>query len=346
MPAGLPVTSAVRGTRAALLAVVLAGCAGGAAPTAAVTHPPPSVCLVTSADPADVGLNQLAVAGAAAAHVELGVIDSRVPAEYAANLEKCASATPDLTVALAGGMAGATWQVARRHPSLRFALVDAVPTDEHGQAATLSNVADLLFKEQEAGYLVGVLAGMMETMQVGTAVHNRVGGLGATRAPASQRYLAGFIAGARAVDPSVGLRVDWTQLADQAGCKALGRAQLQNQADILFAAAGACGPGYIEAAYDGHAYAIGSDADQAPLSPAIITSAVKRIDRAVQLTLQRLAAGTFTPGPQYFGLADDATGFAQPSSVVPQTILIQLGTVRAAIVAGTIVPPATLPPGS
>jgi basic membrane protein A len=331
---------------AALLGCLLAGCGGTPSAGAPADHRQPSVCLVTSAGPATLAFNQLAQAGVAAAHAASQVIESPGPAWYAANLERCAASAPDLTVALSTGMAAATWQVARQHPSLRFALVDAVPTNPAGQTADLPNVTDLLFNEQEAGYLVGVLSGLMENLKVGTAVHNRVGGLGMTQGAASQRYLAGFIAGARSVDPTVGVRLDWTPLADQAGCKTIGAAQVTTQVDILFQAAGPCGPGYIEAAYDGHAYAIGSDADQARLSPAVITSAVKRVDRALQLTLQRLATGVFASGPQYFGLADDATGFAQPSSVVPQTILIQLGTTRAAIVSGAVIPPAVLPAGS
>lgn len=332
-------------TAAALLALLLAGCGSSPAPKSAVAHRQPSVCLVTSAGAVNDPLNQAAQDGIAASQAVSRVIDSPMAAMYSVNLERCASGTPDLIVAPSPAMAAATWRVARQHPTLRFALVDAVPADEQGTASPLSNVTDLLFKEQEAGYLVGVLAGLMETMKVGTAVHNRVGGLGQKDAPSSQRYLAGFIAGARSVDSNVGVRLDWTELTEQAACKSIGTAQVSSQADILFQAAGSCGPGYIEAAYDGHAYAIGSDADQATLSPAVITSAVKRVDRAVLLTLQRLAAGRFTAGPQYFGLADDAAGFAQPSSVVPQAILIQLGTTRTAIVSGSITPPTTIPPG-
>lgn len=341
---GFRVARTMRRPLVVLLVVLLSGCASAPAPTAAAAHRQPSVCLVTSTGPGSETLNQSAEDGIAAGHAVYDVIESPVSAAYAANLERCATAAPDLTVALSAGMAAATWQVARLHPSLRFALVDAVPTDGQGQAADLSNVTDLLFKEQEAGYLVGVLAGMMESMKVGRAVHNRVGVFGASNAPASQRYVAGFIAGARSVDPNVGVKLDWTAVADQAGCKAIGMAQVHTQVDILFQAAGPCGPGYIEAAYDGHAYAIGSGEDQATLSPAVITSAVKRVDRALQLTLQRLAAGTFTPGPVYFGLAEDAMGFAQPSSVVPQSILIQLGRVQADIRAGTVTPPAVIPP--
>jgi hypothetical protein len=44
-------------------------------------------------------------------------------------------------------------------------------------------------------------------------------------------------------------------------------------------------------------------------------------------------------------VAEDAMGFAQPSSVVPQSILIQLGRVQADIRAGTVTPPAVIPPG-
>jgi basic membrane protein A len=330
----------------ALLVVLLSGCASAPAPTSAAAHQQqPSVCLVTSAGPGSETLNQSAQDGIAASHAVSDVIESPVPAVYGANLERCATARPDLTVALSAGMAGAIWQVAKRHPSLRFALVDAIPTDDQGQPADLPNVTDLVFKEQDAGYLVGVLAGLMESMKVGRAVHNRVGGFGVSNAPTSQRYLAGFIAGARSVNPNVGVKLDWTAVTDQAGCKAIGTAQVHTQVDILFQAGVPCGPSYIEAAYDGHAYAIGSGEDQATLSPAVITSAVKRVDRALQLTLQRLAAGTFTSGPVYFGLAEDAMGYAQPSSVVPQSILIQLGRVQADIRAGTVTPPAVIPPG-
>jgi basic membrane protein A len=304
----------------AFLVVLLSGCASAPAPSALAAHRQPSVCLVTSAGPGSETLNQSAQDGIAASHAVSDVVESPVPAVYAANLERCATGRADLTVALSAGMAGAIGQVARRHPSLRFALVDAM-------------------------YLVGVLAGLMESMKVGRAVHNRVGGFGVSNAPASQRYLAGFIAGARSVNPNVGVKLDWTAVTDQAGCKAIGTAQVRTQVDILFQAGVPCGPSYIEAAYDGHAYAIGSGDDQATLSPAVITSAVKRVDRALQLTLERLAAGTFTAGPVYFGVAEDAMGFAQPSSVVPQSILIQLGRVQADIRAGTVTPPAVIPAG-
>jgi basic membrane protein A len=344
-PEGFRVASSMRRPLVVLLGVLVSSCVSAPAPTSAAAHRHPSVCLVTSVGPGSEALNQSARDGIAQSHAVPTVIDSPVPAVYAANLEQCAAARPDLTVALSAGMAAATWQVAKLHPALRFALVDARPMDDHGQAADLSNVTDLLFKEQEAGYLVGVLAGMMESMKVGRAVHNKVGGFGATDTPASHRYLAGYIAGARSVNPNVGVKLDWTAAADQAGCKAIGTAQVRTQVDILFQAAGGCGPGYIEAAYDGHAYAIGSGEDQANLSPAVITSAVKRIDRALQLTIQRLAAGTFAAGPVYFGLAEDATGFAQPSSVVPQSILIQLGRVQADIRAGNVTPPAVIPAG-
>jgi len=329
----------------AFLVVLLSGCASAPAPSAVAAHRQPSVCLVTSAGPGSETLNQSAQDGIAASHAVSDVVESPVAAVYAANLERCATGRADLTVALSAGMAGAIGQVARRHPSLRFALVDAIATDDQGQPADLPNVTDLVFKEQEAGYLVGVLAGLMESMKVGRAVHNRVGGFGVSNAPASQRYLAGFIAGARSVNPNVVVKLDWTAVTDQAGCKAIGTAQVRTQVDILFQAGVPCGPSYIEAAYDGHAYAIGSGDDQATLSPAVITSAVKRVDRALQLTLERLAAGAFTAGPVYFGVAEDAMGFAQPSSVVPQSILIQLGRVQADIRAGTVTPPAVIPAG-
>src|SRR5205823_3112027 len=52
--------------------------------------------------------------------------------------------------------------------------------------------------------------------------------------------------------------------------------------------------------------AIGSDNDEAYLSPAVISSALKRVDRAVAITVQRLSTGQFKSGQQVFSTQDDA----------------------------------------
>jgi basic membrane protein A len=242
-------------------------------------------------------------------------------------------------------MGTAVWRAAQLHPRQRFALVDGTPIDDNGQSVDLSNVADLLFNEQEPGYLVGALAGLMASNKVGSVSHNVLGVLGANHGPSVDPYIAGFVAGARSVDPKVTVKVQYSDSQDAAFCKQLGISQISAGADILFEVTSACASGYIDAAYDAGAYAIGSDNDMAYASPAVITSAVNRVDRVVTLVVHRLAAGQFKSGRQVFSLQDDATGFSTPSSVVSQQIINQVIDIRTKIHDGIIKPPDTIPPG-
>ena len=185
----------------------------------------------------------------------------------------------------------------------------------------------------------------MEKAKVGSASHNLLGILGSNHGPNVDPYIAGFIAGAREVDPTVNLKIMYSDSQDTAFCKQLGINQISAGADVLFEVTGRCAPGYIDAAYDAGAYAIGSDNDMAFASPAVITSALKRVDKVVAITVRRLQSGQFKAGKQVFSLQDDATGFSTPSSVVPQELINQVLDLRAKVRSGAIVPPEAIPPG-
>lgn len=299
------------------LAGLLTACGEpGAAPDTAGFH----VCLATSAE----GLtphtfNQLAADGVRSTGARLQVMTSHASSDYLGNLQRCVAGHPNLVIAVSSDMATAVWRAAQLHQGQKFALVDAAPVDDNGQPVDLDNVTDVLFKSQEPAYLVGALAGLLEKNKLGSATHNVLGVLGTNHGPAVDPYIAGFVAGAQAVDPGVTLKIMYSDSQDTAFCKQLGINQISAGADILFEVTGRCASGYIDAAYDASAYAIGSDTDQAYMSPAVITSAIKRVDRAVVLTIQRLQAGQFRSGKQVFSFQDDATGFSTPSSVVPRT---------------------------
>jgi basic membrane protein A len=326
-----------------LLAGLVAACSQpSASPDSAKTH----VCVATNADGlAAHSFNQLAVDGARNAGAGVQVVASHAASDYLASLQRCAAAHPDLVIAISPDMATAVWRAAQLHQTQRFALVDATPIDDNGHSVDLGNVADLLFNQQEPGYLVGALAGLMEKEKVGNAGHNVLGVLGANHGPAVDRYIAGYIAGARSVDPGVIVKITYSDSQDPAFCKQLGITQISGGADIVFEVTGRCASGYIDAAYDASAYAIGSDNDEAFLSPAVITSAIKRVDHVVALTIQRLQTGQFRAGQQMFSLQDDATGFSMPSSIVPQDVINQVVDLRLKIRNGAITPPDTIPPG-
>ena len=313
-----------------------------ASPDTARTH----ACIATNTEgPAPHTFNQLAIDGARSAGASVQVIASKTTSDYLSSLQRCVAAKPELVIAVSTDMANAVWHVAQQNGNQKFALVDAMPADDNGQEAELSNVSDLLFNEQEPAYLVGAMAGLMEKEKIGSATHHVMGVLGSNHGTAVDPYIAGFVAGARDADPSVIFKIAYSDSQDTAFCKQLGITQISAGADILFEVTGRCASGYIDAAYDAAGYAIGSNNDQAYASPAVITSALKRVDRAVVLTIQRLQNGQFRPGKQVFSLQDDATGFSTPSSVVPQDIINQVLDVRTKIRSGAITPPEVVPPG-
>lgn len=333
----------IRRLLALALASLLAACGGPSAPQdTSRTH----VCIATNADgPAPHTFNQLAADGARGAGARVQVVTSHAASDYLASLQRCVASHPELVIAISPDMASAVWRAAQLHANQKFALVDAMPVDDNGQQVSLGNVTDLLFRQQEPAYLVGALAGLMEKEKVGNASHNVLGILGSNHGAAVDPYIAGFVAGARAVDAGVSIKITYSDSQDTAFCKQLGITQISASADILFEVTGRCASGYIDAAYDAAAYAIGSDNDEAYLSPAVITSALKRVDRAVAITIQRLQNGQFKSGPQTFSMQDDATGFSTPSSLVPQDIINQVLDLRAKIRSGAITPPDTVPPG-
>ena len=92
-------------------------------------------------------------------------------------------------------MGDATAQVAKRFPKTKFAIIDnsACVEDSKGKP---TNVRGLLFKEQEAGYLVGYLAALQSKNVPDGARHDR-GAVGGLKIPPVDRFIAGYYAARR-----------------------------------------------------------------------------------------------------------------------------------------------------
>lgn len=264
-------------------------------------------------------------------------------AAYLPALVKAAQHYSTLTVAVGYSMAPALFTAANEFPRARFAIVDARPLDGSGREVSLRNVENLLFKEQEAGYLVGVLAGLMERDRVDHATHNTIGYLGGTSIPAVNHYLAGYVAGARSVDPGIKIVGTYAgSFTDTATGARLAVRQIDQGADILFEAAGPSGQSYLQAAGAHGAYGIGSDSDQSFLGPFVLTSAIKKVSVAVRTAVRATMAGRFRGGDHRLGAAQGAINFSRPASIVPRNIVAQVARTRRAIAGGSIVPPTTL----
>jgi basic membrane protein A len=241
-------------------------------------------------------------------------------------------------------MSHAVYDAAEEFPQQRFAIVDAWPLDPSGHRVTLPNVESILFREQESGFLAGVIAGLIERSRVARASHNSIGYLGGTLIPAVEHYLAGYVAGARKVDPTV--RVVG-QYAGSFLNLELGRRialkQVTERTDILFQAAGLTGAGYLAAAKQHHVYGIGADVDESYLGRYILTSAIKRVDIAVRDTVGLTLRRGFRGGVVRLGAATGATGFAATSSLVPARVVVEARRYQREIANGSVIPPLSIP---
>ncbi len=303
-------------------ALALAACA----PTRAVVVPerggaPLRVGIVTAGGAAEAGYASLAEAGRLDAERDLGVItsvsDVKVPEEYARWLADFAEGGYDLVVAVGPPLERATWQVARQFPAVRFALVDGAPEDDRSGTANLPNVSNLLFAENEAGYLAGTIAGTMAHERVGSAIHDTVCAMGDIAVPKTDRFIAGFRDAVNTISPTTRVLVAYSNgPGDQARALQIGLEHVSQGCDILFDVA--ADTGYIAAASAKGAYAIGAGWDRSAAAPdTVVASAVKRVDRAIYATVKGLREGRFTAGDDLFDASRDGIGYGTLGSAVP-----------------------------
>ncbi|HEY8283996.1 MAG TPA: BMP family ABC transporter substrate-binding protein [Chloroflexota bacterium] len=298
----------------------------------------------------DKGFNHMAYLGGLAAQKKYGATFKYVQtttssdALYYANLSTFARQGYDLVFGIGFLMQPSMYKVAKAYPNIHFGLVDGAPTDAKGNTVNLPNVANLFFREQESGYLVGYMAGLMEKNKVGAATHNVIGAMGGLSIPPVNRYIAGYYQGARTADPSIKVLLGYSNsFTDQSVSLNLGLHQASKNADILFAVAGAAGLGYLKAAQEKNVYGIGVDSDQAYLGPYMMTSAVKKVDQAVLETIGNLASGKFKGGNNSFNLSNGATGYGTVGKMVPQSIVDQVKAQAKLVASGKIVPTTVIP---
>src|SRR2546428_9320857 len=258
----------------------------------------------------DKSFNALANQGRLDAQSQLGVqtsvIESKKQEDYVPNLTTFAQQNYDLVIAVGFLMTNSTWKVAKQFPNVKFAIIDGAPANAKGDTENLPNVANLFFKEQEAGYLVGVIAATMAKNKVGKATHNTVCSMGGIPIPPVDRYIAGYQDAVKTISPTTNIINGYSNdFVDQQKGLDVGKAHIAQGCDILFQVAGGSGLGYIQAAKAAGVYAIGVDADQASVAPGtVITSALKKVDQAVFQTVRAVRLGTFKAGDNFFNAAN------------------------------------------
>jgi basic membrane protein A len=282
----------------------------------------------------DRSFNMLANRGIKRAQSELGV-DTRVlisesNGDYVPNLTTLAQQQFDLIVPVGFLMADATNTVASKLPTANFAIVDFSATLLKDKP---QNVQGLLFKEQEAGYLAGYLAGLWAKDNNAKAVST----VGGQKIPPVDHYIAGFMAGAKEANPGIQTMNGYSQdFVDQAKCKEIALDQIAKGSKVVFQVAGGCGLGALDAAKEKGVQGIGVDADQAYLGDHILTSALKKVDVAVFEAVQRAQEGNFKGGTDVIATVENGGVGLGKISAAGQKYADQVKEIQDQIAAGEI----------
>jgi basic membrane protein A len=212
----------------------------------------------------------------------------------------------DLVIAGSFLMTDALVDIARANRGTRFVLVDPIVPP-----ASQANLAVLVFREDQAAYLAGALAGMVTKTDIIAGVYGPAGA-------ADQRYRAGFERGAAYVRP--GIRVlgayqpafDGLPYANPGWGAAQARAFARQGADVIFGTGGSTGTGALRGAARAGSKCIG--AEDSSLDPAaggcLVASAIKHLDRGVALIVADVAAGHWASGIRVLGLSEGAVELA------------------------------------
>jgi basic membrane protein A len=268
--------------------------------------------------------------------IEGRVFISKSDRDYIPNLSTAARQGYNLVISVGFLMGDSTAAVARRFPNTKFAIIDFRAQDLKGKP---KNVRGLLFKEQEAGYLVGYLAGR-QILARPFQGQTKLGAVGGLKIPPVDRFIAGYYAGAKKAGARVEVTHNYSQdFVDQAKCKEQALNQIENGAGVVFQVAGQCGLGVLSAAKERNVFGIGVDADQWYLGNHVLTSATKKVDVAVASTIanaKSTGARFRTNFNAIFTVKNNGVGYGKISTRAQPSWRKALAGVRARIASGRI----------
>lgn len=242
---------------------------------------------------------------------------------------------------------GSGWQtqepiqnVAPDYPDTKYIIYDASVDYENGD---YSNVYSINYRQNEASFLAGVLAGEMTETNV-------IGFLGGMQGSVIDDFMIGYIQGAQYSNPEIKVLTGYVNsYSDSATCKEMSLADYnQGNADIVFTAAGASGMGTLDAAKETDNLAIGVDSDQAMLykdsdpekADHIPTSVMKRVDNSLVRAFDMIHDGTLPWGEsETLGLAEGAVGLAENEyyeKLVPEDVRNDIEEASEKIISGEI----------
>jgi len=348
------------------LTIAAAGALTGAGLVAAQDGADLKIGLVTDVGTIDDrNFNQYSWEGAVAGAEAVGAAEpqyaiSQQSVDIGPNIQAFVDQEYDVIVTVGFAAGGDTIRAAKANPDIKFIGVDQAPciTEEGdpddsftcaGDPATLlPNLQGLNWREQQPGYLAGIVAAdVSETGHVAA-----IGGTAVV--PAVPNYIEGFANGVKSYNPDAVVTVTYVSGAadaaafnDPAGGQALAQQLLAQdpEIDVMFQVAGKTGNGVLQAACDAGIWAIGVDVDQYLSTPetaaCTITSAEKKLSNSVKSAVERIAAGEDQGGTLFLDISTDDVGispFHDHADAVSADAVAAIEAATAGMIDGSVVP--------
>ena len=269
-------------------------------------------------------------------NVETALVETVQATDYDRNVEMFARQGYDLVITVGPEMDEATRSIAEKYPATRFAIVD------HSYETYPANLKGLVFREDEAGFLAGTLAGLMSKTKT-------VGLVAGQESLAAKQFRTAYENGVACVCPDcdvIGVYVNTTTDPIQGKTAALG--QIGEGADVVTGIGGPVGVGAIQGAAQDDVWAIGAEQDQYVTAfergqvegaKRLLSSALKRGDEAVYDTIKSLVGGSFAGGTAIFGTANRGVTLApfhDTEADVTDEVKATLEQIETALAQGTL----------
>lgn len=262
--------------------------------------------------------------------IKVGFTDLIPFAEGVSHLDTLGSAGVDLVITELG-LFEASVQVAPKYPNTWFMVMNLMP-EMMGKLP--SNITANSWRDEQDGYLAGVVAGAMTKS-------NKLGVVMGFDYPDMVKLAAGFLLGARSVNPTVKLSVIYTgSWTDVQKAYDAAKVLISSGVDVIMHHTNAGGDGLREACKEAKVWVIGEVLDQSHLLPELtLTSMLNNHPKMFEVAVEDLIARRLKKQVRFFGAQEGEKLLAPLNPKVPKEVREKVEGAQQKIASGELVVP-------
>lgn len=196
-----------------------------------------------------------------------------------------------------------------------------------GETSRTPNLCSVNFKDEQYGYLIGVVAGLnTSTNKVGIVVGDKI--------PAVEKIISGLRKGLKSVNPKADLIVsyidNWNDITKG---REAAIEEINTGVDVITHFADISGIGVIKAAEESDISAIGALSDQHELAPTtVISSGIQDLSQLIFLICEHYYEHTLEPIAYYYGLKDQVIDIAPGYGNIDPTTETRINRIKAKLI--------------